>query len=78
MPCWFFEKRDLKHTPSDRDGVDPDTETRYRREGARFILDTGSKMGLYPFVDGILKWNNFVALVKGWSDKRSVVPVSIN
>lgn len=47
MPCWFFDKKDLKNTPSYQDGIDSDTEARYRREGARFIVDTGTKMGLY-------------------------------
>ena len=31
MPWWYFEKEELKHTPSRRDGVDFDTEKRYRR-----------------------------------------------
>lgn len=48
MPCWYFEKKDLHNTVSRRDGVDEETEARYRREGARFIMDTGTKMGLYP------------------------------
>ncbi|CAH1793074.1 unnamed protein product [Owenia fusiformis] len=46
MPCWYYDKADLLNTPSYRDGLDPDTEARYRREGARFIIDTGTKMGL--------------------------------
>ncbi|XP_064623143.1 cyclin-K-like isoform X2 [Lineus longissimus] len=46
MPCWYYEKRDLRYTPSYKDGIDPETEARYRREGARFIIDTGTKMGL--------------------------------
>ena len=50
MPCWYYEKRDLRATPSLKDGIDPETETRYRREGAKFIIDGGSKLGLYPFV----------------------------
>lgn len=31
MPWWYFEKEELKNTPSFRDGVDFDTEKRYRR-----------------------------------------------
>ncbi|XP_014772763.1 cyclin-K [Octopus bimaculoides] len=46
MPCWFFEKKDLRNTASYQDGISPEVEARYRREGARFILDAGSKMGL--------------------------------
>lgn len=48
MPCWYFEKKELKNTPSFQDGIDSETENRYRREGARFIMDAGTKMGLYP------------------------------
>ncbi|ESO94274.1 hypothetical protein LOTGIDRAFT_215790 [Lottia gigantea] len=46
MPCWYFEKKDIKNSPSFRDGVDTLTEARYRREGARFIIDAGTKLGL--------------------------------
>ena len=49
MPCWYFDKKEIRNTPSHRDGIDPSTEARYRREGARFIIDAGTKMGLYPF-----------------------------
>lgn len=31
MPWWFFEKEELKNTPSRRDGVEFDIERRYRR-----------------------------------------------
>ncbi|GJQ88229.1 CycK [Trypoxylus dichotomus] len=46
MPCWYYEKKELKNTPSTQDGIDYETEMRYRKEGARFIIDTGSKMDL--------------------------------
>lgn len=46
MPNWYYEKRQLKNTPSIRDGLDFDTEQRYRKEGARFIMECGTKMGL--------------------------------
>lgn len=46
MPCWYFDKKELRNTPSARDGVDFETESRYRREGARFIKVTGTKMDL--------------------------------
>lgn len=46
MPYWFYEKRDLKNTPSNRDGLDCETERRYRKEGARFIMQCGTSMGL--------------------------------
>lgn len=46
MPCWYFERKEIKHSPSFLDGIDSTTESRYRREGARFIIDAGTKMGL--------------------------------
>ncbi|CAL1536961.1 unnamed protein product [Lymnaea stagnalis] len=46
MPCWYFERKEIKNSPSFRDGIDTATENRYRREGARFIIDAGTKMGL--------------------------------
>lgn len=46
MPCWYFEKKEIKNSPSYRDGIDSLTECRYRREGARFIVDAGTKLGL--------------------------------
>ena len=48
MPCWYYDKKELLASPSHKDGVNEETEARYRREGARFIVDTGTKMGLYP------------------------------
>ena len=44
MPCWYYEKADLKKTPSFYDGLNADTEARYRREGPRFIFDMGTKV----------------------------------
>lgn len=49
-PCWYWDKKDLAHTPSQSEGLDPATEARYRREGARFIFDVGTRLGLYPSV----------------------------
>ena len=49
MPCWYYEKDDLLNTPSSRDGIDASTEARYRKEGARFIIDAGTSQGLYPY-----------------------------
>lgn len=48
MHSWYYEKKDLKRTPSILDGIDIERENRYRREGARFIINVGTKMGLYP------------------------------
>lgn len=46
MPCWYYDKNELRHTPSIQDGIDYETEWKYRNEGARFIIDIGSKMNL--------------------------------
>ncbi|CAD5121936.1 unnamed protein product [Dimorphilus gyrociliatus] len=47
MPCWYYDRKDVRqNTPSRLNGIDSETETRYRREGARFILDTGNALGL--------------------------------
>ena len=35
MPNWYWEKKELRATPSQEKGMDFDTETRYRREGVR-------------------------------------------
>jgi len=48
MPCWFFDKSELQNTPSFRSGVDAPAEEKYRREGAKLIIDAGSALGLYP------------------------------
>ncbi|XP_030377347.1 cyclin-K [Scaptodrosophila lebanonensis] len=46
MPCWYYDKKELRETPSILDGVTFETERRYRKEGARFIMECGTKMGL--------------------------------
>uniref|UniRef100_A0A915IQF5 Cyclin-like domain-containing protein n=1 Tax=Romanomermis culicivorax TaxID=13658 RepID=A0A915IQF5_ROMCU len=46
MTGWFYDKRELKHTPSVKDGIDIDSEMKFRREGARLILDVGSDLNL--------------------------------
>ncbi|XP_050695863.1 cyclin-K-like isoform X1 [Eriocheir sinensis] len=43
---WYYEKRQLRHTPSIAKGMSVEQEVQYRREGARFILQVGNKMGL--------------------------------
>ena len=35
MPQWYYEKKELKDTPSYLAGLPVSDETRYRREGAR-------------------------------------------
>ncbi|KAF5277566.1 hypothetical protein FQA39_LY18457 [Lamprigera yunnana] len=46
MPCWYYDKKELRNTPSALDNITYETEVRYRREGARFIINSGLKMDL--------------------------------
>ncbi|XP_004527339.1 cyclin-K [Ceratitis capitata] len=46
MPCWYYDKKELRDTPSILDGISFETERRYRKEGARFIMNCGTQMGL--------------------------------
>jgi hypothetical protein len=46
MPCWYYDKKELRNTPSTQDDIDYETECRYRKEGARFIITAGTKMDL--------------------------------
>uniref|UniRef100_A0A2R5LDD5 Cyclin-K n=1 Tax=Ornithodoros turicata TaxID=34597 RepID=A0A2R5LDD5_9ACAR len=46
MPNWYYSKKSLRKTPSLLDNVSAEKEQRYRREGARFIINVGTKMGL--------------------------------
>ena len=50
MPCWYFDKSELEKTPSFYKGVDAAKEEKYRREGAKLIVDAGSALGLYPII----------------------------
>ena len=48
---WYHTPESLElNTPSRLDGVEFEDEARYRKEGARFIMDIGNKLGLYPFI----------------------------
>jgi len=49
MECWYYDAKDLENTPSRKDGIDKDTEDRYRKEGAKFINEVGQALNLYPF-----------------------------
>ena len=46
-PCWYYDKADLKKSPSYFDGINAETEARYRREGPKFIFDMGLKVRLF-------------------------------
>jgi len=47
MPCWYWDKKELDNSPSRKQGVTPENESRYRREGARFIYKLGQNMKLH-------------------------------
>ena len=53
MPCWYYEKADLKKTPSFYDGISSETEARYRREGSRFIYELGTRVSFFIDISGI-------------------------
>lgn len=38
MPGWYYDKKELKNTPSAGDGIDYSTEMRYRKEGKTKIV----------------------------------------
>ena len=70
MPCWYFSRTELKNTPSFCNGVDTAVEEKYRHEGAKLIVDTGTALGLYPIISMSLtvsvierkhSWNRLVA-----------------
>ena len=42
MPNWYWEKKDLRATPSQEKGLDFGTEARYRREGVRYPIQNSS------------------------------------
>ncbi|KAI5704784.1 cyclin-K [Diaphorina citri] len=61
MPYWYFDKKDIRNSPSFREGIDYETEQRYRREGARFIIDCGTKMdlGYNTMATGVVFFHRF-------------------
>ncbi|XP_059474790.1 cyclin-K isoform X2 [Neocloeon triangulifer] len=61
MPYWYYDKKELRNTPSIQDGIDYETECRYRKEGARFIIDTGTKMdlGYNTMATGVVYFHRF-------------------
>ncbi|XP_043845930.1 cyclin-K-like [Dromiciops gliroides] len=60
-PCWYWDKEDLVHTPSQLDSLDPATESQYRLEGAKFIFDIGTRLGLHydTLATGITYFHRF-------------------
>lgn len=58
---WFYDKADLRRTPSILDGISYEKEQRYRREGARFIIKVGSKLNLRydTMATGVVYYHRF-------------------
>ncbi|TRY77859.1 hypothetical protein TCAL_11906 [Tigriopus californicus] len=48
MPQWYWDKKELRHTPTQLGSgfLDYDDEQRYRREGVRFIIEVGKALNL--------------------------------
>lgn len=61
MPFWYYDKKEIKNSPSLQDGISAETESRYRKEGARFIIDTGTKMdlGYNTMATGVVYFHRF-------------------
>lgn len=61
MPCWYYDKKDLRNTPSIRDGLEFETERRYRKEGTRFIMECGTQMilGHHTIATGAIYFHRF-------------------
>uniref|UniRef100_A0A6M2DMG6 Cyclin-K n=1 Tax=Xenopsylla cheopis TaxID=163159 RepID=A0A6M2DMG6_XENCH len=61
MPFWYYDKKEIRNSPSSQDGIDFDTESRYRKEGTRFIIDTGTKMdlGYNTMATGVVYFHRF-------------------
>ncbi len=49
MYGWYFSREELEtKTPSHEDGISYALESRYRKDGARFIINASNTLGLYP------------------------------
>jgi len=61
MAFWYFDKEELRRTASAQDGIQHETESRYRQEGARFIIDAGTKMdlGYNTMATGVVYFHRF-------------------
>lgn len=61
MPCWYYDKKELRSSPSVRDGMDFDAEQRFRKDGTRFIMECGTKMilGHHTIATGAVYFHRF-------------------
>ena len=57
MPSCYYEKIHIQsETPSIEDGMDFQTESRHRKEGAMFVVRVGNTIGLpyYTIATGVV------------------------
>ena len=47
MPCWYFDKDELLQSASLDVGITTETETKYRKDGAGFIVEISNQLKLY-------------------------------
>ncbi|XP_050442622.1 cyclin-K-like [Adelges cooleyi] len=61
MAFWYFDKDEIRRTASAQDGIPYELESRYRQEGARFIIDAGTKMdlGYNTMATGVVYFHRF-------------------
>ncbi|XP_025420807.1 cyclin-K isoform X2 [Sipha flava] len=61
MAFWYFDKDELHRTASAQDSIPHEIESRYRQEGARFIIDAGTKMdlGYNTMATGVVYFHRF-------------------
>lgn len=79
MPWWYYDKKELRSTPSIvKDGMDYEVECQYRKEGARFIIETGNKMdlGYNTMATGVVYFHRFY-MVHSFSSFPKYVRISI-
>lgn len=50
MESWYYELSAIKNSPSSKDGINFELETRYRSEGSKFISTIGGQLKLYPLI----------------------------
>lgn len=46
MQCWYFDKHELRNTPSHKDGMSSEEEASFRRMGVRLLVQVAVDMNL--------------------------------
>jgi len=80
MAFWYFDKDELHRTASAQDGIPHERESRYRQEGARFIIDAGTKMdlGYNTMATGVVYFHRFYMYHSFKTFPRYVSNVQLN